>query len=387
MFKIQTLNKIAAIGTDNFDKAKYTVADAPENPEAIMVRSASMHEMEFGSNLLAIARAGAGVNNIPVEKCVEQGICVFNTPGANANAVKELVIAGLLLSSRKVPEAMIWANGLKGKGADVPKLVEKGKGDFVGPEILGKTLGVIGLGAIGVLVANAAISLGMNVIGYDPFLSVKAAWGLSPSVVNAKSLDELYAQSDYLTLHLPYNAETKGTINAETIAKMKDGARVLNFARGELVNDADILAALESGKVSTYVTDFPNDTVIGAKGVVAIPHLGASSPESEDNCAYMAAIQLIDYIENGNIRNSVNLPNAEMAKSGDTRICVIHKNVPAIITQITAAVSGSNINIENMLNQSKKDYAYTMFDTNTSVGSDIVEKISAINGVIKVRCI
>lgn len=385
MFQIQTLNKIAAIGTDNFDKAKYEIADNFENPTAIMVRSASMHEMTFGNNLIAIARAGAGVNNIPIDKCSEQGICVFNTPGANANAVKELVIAGLLLSSRKVPEAMIWANGLKGNGDAVPKMVEKGKGQFVGPEISGKTLGVIGLGAIGVLVANAAISLGMKVIGYDPFLSVKAAWGLSPSAKNAQSLDELYAESDYITLHLPYNADTKNTINAETIAKMKDGVRILNFARGELVNDADIIAALESDKVACYVTDFPNDNVIGVKNVVAIPHLGASTPESEDNCAYMAAIQLIDYIENGNIKNSVNLPNAEMAKSGDTRICVIHKNVPAVITQITAAVSG--LNIENMINQSKKEYAYTMLDVDGNVGDDIISKIETISGVIKVRCI
>ncbi len=385
MFQIQTLNKIAAIGTDNFDTAKYEVADTFENPTAIMVRSAAMHDMTFGDNLLAIARAGAGVNNIPVEKCVEQGICVFNTPGANANAVKELVIAGLLLSSRKIPDAMIWANGLKGNGDAVPKMVEKGKGDFVGPEIMGKTLGVVGLGAIGVLVANAALSLGMKVVGYDPFLSVKAAWGLSPAVKNAASLDELYAESDYLTLHLPFNSETKGTINAQTIAKMKDGVRILNFARGELVDNDGIIAALESDKVACYVTDFPCDAVIGVKNVVAIPHLGASTPESEDNCAYMAAVQLIDYIENGNIKNSVNLPNAEMAKTGDTRICVIHKNVPAVITQITAAVSG--LNIENMINQSKKEYAYTMLDVDGTVGADIVSKIEAIAGVIKVRTI
>jgi len=387
MYKIQTLNKIAEIGTDNFDTDKYIVADAPENPEAIMVRSSSMHEMEFGSNLLAIARAGAGVNNIPVEKCVEQGICVFNTPGANANAVKELVIAGLLISSRKVPEAIDWAKTLKGKGDDVPKLVEKGKGDFGGPEIMGKTLGIVGLGAIGVLVANAAIALGMKVIGFDPYLSVKAAWGLSPSVKNAKSLSELYAVSDYITIHVPFNADTKESINAETIAMMKDGVRILNFARGELVKNADILAALESGKVSCYVVDFPSDEVIGAKGVVAIPHLGASTPESEDNCAYMAAIQLIDYIENGNIKNSVNLPDAEIPKSGETRICIIHKNVPATITQITGVVSELNLNIENMLNKSKKDYAYTIIDVNNKVDVSAVAKIKAIAGIINVRCI
>ncbi len=387
MYNIQTLNKIAAIGTDNFDKSRYIVSDTPENPEAILVRSASMIDMAFGSKLVAIARAGAGVNNIPVEKCVEQGICVFNTPGANANAVKELVIAGLLLSSRKVPDAMLWATGLKGKGADVPKLVEKGKGDFVGPEIMGKTLGIVGLGAIGVLVANAALSLGMKVIGYDPFLSVKAAWGLSPSVINAKSLTELYADADYITLHIPYNAETKGSINSETIRSMKDGVRILNFARGELVNNSDMLAALEGGKVSCYVTDFPDDEVIGAKGVVAIPHLGASTPESEDNCAYMAAIQLIDYIENGNIKNSVNLPDAEMSKSGTTRICVIHKNVPAVLSQLTTVVSSLNINIENMINKSKKDYAYTMLDVNNKVDEKAVSELEAINGVIKIRII
>ena len=385
MFEIMTLNKIANIGTDNFDTSKYAVADTFENPTAIMVRSASMHEMAFGDNLLAIARAGAGVNNIPVEKCVEEGICVFNTPGANANAVKELVIAGLLISSRKVPEAMIWANGLKGNGAEVPKMVEKGKGSFVGPEIAGKTLGVVGLGAIGVLVANAALALGMKVVGYDPFLSVAAAWGLSPAVKNAKSLDEVYAESDYLTLHLPFNAETKGSINKDTIAKMKDGVRILNFARGELVADADMISALDSDKVACYVTDFPSDAVIGCKGVVAIPHLGASTPESEDNCAYMAAIELIDYIENGNIKNSVNLPNAEMAKTGDVRICVIHKNIPAVLTQITASVS--ELNIENLINQSKKDYAYTMLDISGAINDDVISAITAIDGVIKVRCI
>lgn len=385
MYEIMTLNKIAAVGTDNFDKTKYTVGDKFDNPTAIMVRSAAMHDMTFGDNLLAIARAGAGVNNIPVDKCVEQGICVFNTPGANANAVKELVLAGLLLTSRNVPDALEWAKGLKGNGDNVPKMVEKGKSQFVGPEILGKTLGVIGLGAIGVLVANAALALGMNVIGYDPFLSVKAAWGLSPAVKNAKSVDEVYASADYLTLHLPYNADTKGTINKDTIAKMKDGARILNFARGELVDSTDIIAALENGKISRYITDFPNDAVIGCKGVVAIPHLGASTPESEDNCAYMAAVELIDYIENGNIKNSVNLPNAEMARTGETRICVIHKNVPAILTQVTAAVAG--LNIENMINQSRKDYAYTMLDVCGSINDSVIKAISAIDGVIKVRCI
>lgn len=386
MIKIQTLNKIAAIGTDNFDENKYLVADNVENPDAIMVRSASMLDMEFNSNLLAIARAGAGTNNVPVEKCVENGICVFNTPGANANAVKELVIAGILLSSRKVPEAMKWVQTLKGKGSEVGKLVEKGKGQFVGPEIYGKTLGVIGLGAIGVLVANAAISLGMKVIGYDPFLSVKAAWGLAPKAINAKNINEIYEDSDYITVHVPFNGETKGMINSETISMMKDDVRILNFARGELVNDADILSALDSGKINSYVTDFPSDTVLGAKGVIAIPHLGASTPESEDNCAYMAAIQLIDYIENGNITNSVNLPNAEMTASG-VKVCVIHKNIPSIISYITTALGEANINIENMLNKSKKDYAYTMIDSKDDVNDDIISVLEKISGIIKVRII
>jgi D-3-phosphoglycerate dehydrogenase len=386
MIKIQTLNKIAAIGTDNFDKSKYVVSDSVENPDAILVRSASMHEMQFGSNLLAIARAGAGVNNIPIDKCSEAGICVFNTPGANANAVKELVIAGLLLSSRKIPQAMDWVKTLKGKGDEVPKLVEKGKGDFAGPEIMGKTLGVIGLGAIGVLVANAAISLGMKVMGYDPFLSLKAAWGLSPAVIYSKTLKEIYENCDYITVHVPYNGDTKEMLCAEAFASMKSGVRILNFARGELVNDADMLSALESGKVAAYVTDFPNDALIGAKNVVTIPHLGASTPESEDNCAYMAAVQLIDYIENGNIKNSVNLPDAEMSASG-TKVCIIHKNIPTLISQITAALGSEKINIENMLNKSKKEYAYTMIDASGAISEKVISMLNSIEGVIKVRVI
>lgn len=382
MYNIQTLNKIAAIGTDNFDTAKYNVADNAENPVGIMVRSAAMHDMEFGSNLIAIARAGAGVNNIPVEKCTEMGICVFNTPGANANAVKELAIAGLLLASRKIPEAMIWANGLKGNGAEVGKMVEKGKGQFVGPEIMGKTLGLVGLGAIGGKIANIAVSLGMKVIGYDPFLSVNSALHIKPDVKVVANIDELYANADYVSLHLPFNAETKGSVNADVFAKMKDGVRVLNFARGELVNSADMIAALESGKVARYVTDFPCDELIGVENVVSIPHLGASTPESEDNCAYMAAIELIDYIERGTITNSVNLPNAELAKTGDNLVCVIHKNVPAIITQVTAAISDCGSNIENLVNKSKKDWAYTMLDVSGSVDAD---KLKAIDGVVGIR--
>lgn len=386
MYNIQTLNKISKYGTDNFDTAKYTVADEVANPDAIMVRSAAMHDMEFGSNLLAIARAGAGVNNIPVDKCAEQGICVFNTPGANANAVKELVIAGLLLTSRKIPDAMIWAQTLKGNGAEVGKMVEKGKSQFAGPEIMGKTLGVIGLGAIGVLVANAAIALGMKVVGYDPFLSVKAALSLDPSVKTVSDVKDLYAAADYVTIHVPFNADTKGTINADAIAAMKDGVRVLNFARGELVDNSAILPELESGKVAAYITDFPSDEVLGAKGVIAVPHLGASTPESEDNCAKMAALELIDYIENGNIKNSVNYPDASMNAVG-TKICVMHKNVPAVISALTTALGDAGLNIENMLNKSKKDYAYTLLDVAGDVSDDVVAKLSAVDTVIKVRVI
>lgn len=386
MYNIQTLNKISKYGTDNFDTAKYTVADEVANPDAIMVRSAAMHDMEFGSNLLAIARAGAGVNNIPVDKCAEQGICVFNTPGANANAVKELVIAGLLLTSRKIPDAMIWAQTLKGNGAEVGKMVEKGKSQFAGPEIMGKTLGVIGLGAIGVLVANAAIALGMKVVGYDPFLSVKAALSLDPSVKTVSDVKDLYAAADYVTIHVPFNADTKGTINADAIAAMKDGVRVLNFARGELVDNSAILPALESGKVAAYITDFPSDEVLGAKGVIAVPHLGASTPESEDNCAKMAALELIDYIENGNIKNSVNYPDASMNAAG-TKICVMHRNVPAVISALTTALGDAGLNIDNMLNKSKKDYAYTLLDVAGDVSDDVVAKLSAVDTVIKVRVI
>lgn len=386
MFQIQTLNKISKVGTCRLDAAKYAIADAPENPDAIMVRSAAMHDMEFGSNLLAIARAGAGVNNIPVDKCAEQGIVVFNTPGANANAVKELVVAGLLLSSRKISEAMAWVPSLKEEGDNVGKLVEKGKSQFAGPEIKGKTLGIIGLGAIGALVANVAIDLGMKVIGTDPFLSVGAALRLSPAVQVAKSADEVLAAADYLTLHVPCNADTKGFSNAAAIAKMKDGARVLNFARGELVNDADMIAALEAGKIACYVTDFPNANTIGVKNIIAIPHLGASTPESEDNCAMMAADELSAYLEQGNIINSVNFPNAEMHANG-TKLCVLHKNVPTIIAQITSALGDAGKNIDNMVNASKKDNAYTMIDVAGDVADSIVDTVKAIDGVIRVRVI
>lgn len=384
MYNILTLNKIAAIGTDNFNKAYYNVSDSAKNADAIMVRSANMLDYEFNPELIAIARAGAGVNNIPIDRCSEAGICVFNTPGANANAVKELVIAGLLLASRKVGAAIDWAKTLKGQGAEVGKLVEKGKGQFVGPEIMGKTLGIVGLGAIGVKVANTALSLGMKVVGYDPFLSVNAALNLKPGVEVVKTLPEVYAVSDYITLHLPYNAETKNTVCAESLAKMKDGVRILNFARGELVNSADIVAALASGKAAAYVTDFPSDEVIGVDGVTAIPHLGASTPESEDNCACMAAIELIDYIETGKVHNSVNLPDCELAKTADHLVCVIHKNIPNMFTQITGVVSSAGGNIESVVSKSKKDWAYSMLDVTGEVAA-ACKDIENIEGVVKVR--
>lgn len=382
MYNILTLNKIAAIGTDRFDTAKYNITDDCATPEAIMVRSAKMHDMDFADNLLAIARAGAGVNNIPVEDCAAKGIVVFNTPGANANAVKELAICGLLLASRKVPEAINWAQTLKGNGDEVGKMVEKGKSNFGGCEIMGKTLGLIGLGAIGGKLANIAISMGMNVIGYDPFLSVGAALSLKPQVKVTANINDIYANSDFISLHLPYNADTKNTINKETLALCKDGVRILNFARGELVNGADIVEAVNSGKVARYVVDFPSDDVLGVDNIVAIPHLGASTEESEDNCAIMAADELMDYIEYGTIRNSVNFPNAELVKTGDALVCVLHKNVPALISQITTAVSDKGANIENMVNKSKKDWAYTMLDVNGEADADAIR---AIDGVVGVR--
>lgn len=385
MYNIQTLNKISTVGTDIFDKTKYAISDAPDNPDAIMVRSAKMHDMTFGSNLLAIARAGAGVNNIPVERCAEEGICVFNTPGANSNAVKELAICALLLASRKITEAAAWAASLKGT-EDAPKTVEGGKSKFAGPEIMGKTLGIIGLGAIGGKIANAAVALGMNVIGFDPYLSVNAALHLDPSVKVVTEINDIYKNSDYISIHVPYTPDTKNTIDSEQIAMMKDGVRLINLARGELINSEAVIKAIADGKVAKYVTDFADDIVLGEKNVIVLPHLGASTPESEDNCAIMAANELIDYIENGNIKNSVNLPNASMNAVG-TKVCVIHKNVPALIAAMTSEVGNADLNIENMVNSSKKDFAYTMMDVIGDVNDSIVNAITAIDGVIKVRVI
>ncbi len=382
--KICTLNKIAACGTDRFG-ASYAITSGMEDADGILVRSAAMHDMELPASLAAIARAGAGVNNIPVEKCSEEGIVVFNTPGANANAVKELVLAGLFLSSRRVSEGINWAKTLKGQ-ENVGKLVEAGKSQFAGPEIAGKTLGVIGLGAIGVLVANAALSLGMKVVGYDPFLSVAAAWKLSPSVKQAANADEVYAACDYLTVHVPLTPDTRGMLNAKAFASMKDGVRILNFSRDGLVDSPDMLAALESGKVSAYVVDFPTEEMLDVEHVVAIPHLGASTPESEDNCAVMAADQLVDYLENGNIKNSVNYPDVSAPRAAAHRVCVLHRNVPTIINSFTALFADAGINIEAMTNKSKKNYAYTILDV-VACPDETEAKLESIEGVIRVRIV
>ena len=381
--KICTLNKIAACGTDRL--AGYTITDQMADAVGVLVRSAAMHDMELPDTLLGIARAGAGVNNIPIDKCSEQGIVVFNTPGANANAVKELVLAGLFLASRKVVDGIAWAQTLKGEGDAVGKLVEKGKSAYAGPELLGKKLGVIGLGAIGVLVANAAVALGMDVYGYDPYLSVDAAWKLSRHIHHANTLDEIYAECDYITVHVPLVPDTKGMLNAAAFAAMKDGVRILNFSRAGLVDSDAMLAALAAGKVAAYVVDFPTDEMLGVANVIAIPHLGASTPESEDNCAVMAANQIKAYLEDGNIINSVNFPDVNVPRAGDLRICVLHRNIPNMLAQISSLVSACGVNIESMTNKSRKDLAYTVLDVVGSVADDVPDKIAAIDGIIRVR--
>ena len=380
---IQLLNKIAAVGLDQLD-ASYNVGENVENPDGIMVRSAVMHEMDFAPSLKAIARAGAGVNNIPIERCSENGIVVFNTPGANANGVKELAICALLLAARDVVGGIAWANTLT---EDVAKQVEKGKSKFGGTELMGKTLGVIGLGAIGGKIANTAIHLGMNVIGCDPFLSIEGAWNLNHRVNRAATYDEVFEKSDYITLHVPATKDTKNMICAESIAKMKNGVKIINLSRADLVNAAELKAALAEGKVSAYVTDFPTEEVINTPGVVAIPHLGASTEESEDNCAVMAARELDDYLRNGNIKNSVNYPNVEMPRSGAARICVLHQNVPSILTKITAAVADEGLNIENMTNKSKGENAYTVLDVSSTPSDDAIARIASVEGINRVRVI
>ncbi|MGN0814276.1 MAG: phosphoglycerate dehydrogenase [Candidatus Coproplasma sp.] len=383
MAKILKLNSISPLADGYFKDYEY--GDKVENPEGIMVRSAAMAEYAVGDNLLAVARAGAGTNNIPVADYAEKGIVVFNTPGANANAVKELVVCELFLGGRKITDAIDWVKTIKGEGDAVPKLVEKGKSKFVGCEIMGKTLGVIGLGAIGVAVANAAYALGMNVVGTDPFLSTANAIMLNPAVKVVATREEVYKTADFITVHVPLNAETKGMFNASVFAQMKSGAVLINNSRGELVATDDVIGALASGKLSRYITDFPNAQLIGVENAICVPHLGASTPEAEDNCAVMAAKQLTDYIENGNIVNSVNYPAVSAPRESVARICVCHKNVANMIAQFTAAVSAKGINIANLLSKGKGDYAYSIIDIDSPATEDIVTAIAAIDGVLKVR--
>lgn len=383
MFKIQTLNKISKKGLAVLD-ANYSIADEIAEPDGIILRSFKMHDMELPDSLRAVARAGAGVNNIPIDKCTEKGVVVFNTPGANANAVKELVLTALLISSRKVVDGVEWVKTLAGEGDAISSLVEKGKSNFAGPEIEGKTIGIIGLGAIGVRVANAVHHLGMDVIGYDPYLSVDAAWHLTRYAHKANSLEEVLEKADYITIHVPATPTTKGMFNSEAFAKVKKGARLLNFSRGELVDEADVIEALDSGILSRYVTDFASETFIAHDNVICLPHLGASTPESEENCAVMAATEIKDFLENGNIKNSVNFPNCDMGMVHGSRVTVLHKNVPSMLKNITDVFSKDGVNIDNMLNKSKGDNAYTMIDVDGKCDNAVVKEIEAMDGVIKV---
>ncbi|MEA4998517.1 MAG: phosphoglycerate dehydrogenase [Candidatus Limiplasma sp.] len=386
MFKIQTLNAISDIIHAHLSAEQYLIAKEEPVPDGILVRSADMHSLELPDSLLAIARAGAGTNNVPIERCNKQGIVVFNTPGANANAVAELVVCGLMLGSRNIVGGIEWVKTLRGKGEDVPKLVEKGKGEFVGPEVRGKILGVVGLGAIGAIVANTAeLGLGMDVIGFDPFISVESAWALSSTIRRCTTQDALYAQADYITLHVPLGDKTRGLVDAAALSRMKDGVHLLNFSRAELVDTAAIAAALESGKVASYVTDFPTEALIGVKNAVVIPHLGASTPESEENCASMAAKQLKDYLEFGQIKNSVNFPELQLNSCTGHRILVIHENVPAMVSAISSAIADKGINIDNMLNKSRKEMAVTVLETDDHPPEALIGEIRALPGVIRVR--
>ena len=385
MYTIKLLNRIAQAGLNRLPDG-FAVDSEAANPDGILVRSAAMHDMVFGDRLLAIARAGAGTNNIPIDRCAEEGIVVFNTPGANANAVKELAVAALLMASRDLTGGNAWVRAVAAKGKDdVAKAVEKGKSAFAGPEIRNKTLGVIGLGAIGGMVANAGYALHMDVVGYDPYLSVSSALRLSRAVKVVKSIEALCAECDYISIHVPYTPETKHTINAKLIDGMKDGVRIINLARGELVDDEAMIAALECGKVARYVTDFPNNRITLAKNVVALPHLGASTPESEDNCAVMAANELADYLLNGNIANSVNMPACEMARSGVVRLCVLHRNVPNMLASFLALLSAEGANVENMVSKSRGDWAYTMIDFAAEIPAGATDQIHAMDGVVRLR--
>ena len=386
MKNIQLLNKIAKVGTDKLDATLYNIGTDVTAPEGIMVRSANMLDMDFNPELLAIARAGAGVNNSPLDKCTSEGIVVFNTPGANANGVKELAVCALLLASRDIVAGIEWVNTLK-DDPDAAKTVEKNKSKFAGCELQGKTLGVIGLGAIGGLVANIAVRLGMKVVGCDPFLSVDAAWNLNHNITHAATYDEVYKVADYITIHVPATADTKGMINASTMASMKDGVKIINLSRDSLVKSADMIEALAGGKVSRYVTDFATPELIGVQGAILIPHLGASTEESEDNCAVMAALQMGDYLQNGNIKNSVNFPALSMPRSGDTRLCVLHENIPGMLTALTGAVSAEGLNIENMTNKSRGNAAYTIFDVTGAIPASLDADLKALEAVLRVRVI
>lgn len=384
-YQIKTLNGVSPAGLERFG-SDYRVGETVESPHALILRSASLHDMDFPGSLHCIARAGAGVNNIPIEKCAEKGIVVFNTPGANANAVKELAVASLLLSSRKIVEGINWARSLAGE--DVSKQVEKGKSQFAGPEIRNKKLGVIGLGAIGVMVANAAVNLEMEVYGYDPYISVDHAWGLSRAVKKANDLKKLFKHCDYITLHIPLTEETRNMLNKDAFEQMKAGVRIVNLSRGELVNNNDVIAALEKGIVGEYVTDFPDPVLVNVPGVIPIPHLGASTPESENNCALMAVLQTKDFLENGNIRNSVNYPACDMGVSVvKHRLTIAHRNIPKMLGQISAVLAEQGTNIANMINRSRGDYAYTMVDLEEEITDENVKRISDIAGVLKVRVI
>lgn len=388
MFKIQTLNKISPKGLDLFTHDSYEVASEIGSPDAVVLRSFKMHDMELPQTLCAIARAGAGTNNIPIDRCSEQGIVVFNTPGANANAVKEMVLTSLLLSSRDIVNGIIWTQSIKDEGDNVPALVEKAKSQFGGQEIKGKKLGIVGLGAIGAMVANDALALGMEVVGYDPYLSVDAAWELSSDVKKATGLETLLSEVDYLSIHVPLLDSTKGMFNSEKFAMMKDGISILNFARGGLVDNEDLKTALASGKVSTYVTDFPSADLLGVEGVIPIPHLGASTEESEDNCAIMASQQVKDFLETGNIRNSVNFPTCELSvKAGHKRLIIANKNIPNMISEITSMLADNSINIGDMLNKSKGDLAYNIIDIDGEVSQDVLDKLQAVDGIIFAKVI
>ena len=387
MYQIKTFNKISPIGLNRFDPAVYNVGDAVEQEDGILVRSAKLLDYEFPASLKAISRAGVGVNNIPIDRCSEAGIAVFNTPGANANAVKELVLCALLMASRDVTGGIRWVREQVESGVDVTTVVEKGKSAFVGPELYKKTLGVIGLGAIGSLMVNTAIALGMDVYGYDPYLSVDAALRLDRHLHVVKDINELYKRADYITIHIHYTDKTAHMINAEAIGAMKRGVRFINLARGEIVDDEAMLSALDTGKVAAYVTDFPDNKLVRAPHVIAMPHLGASTPESEQNCAAMAVDELKDYLENGNIRNSVNFPNVQMDRSGVIRMCIVNRNIPAMLANITTLLSKDNVNVENMTNKSRGDYAYTMVDLGAKVDQKVIQDVIDLPGVIRVRVI